>query len=135
MKRLGKVFEFFCLKWVRSPTYWSLILLGVIKLLKYAFPIETLLTIYNTLLICHFNYCLTVLGSNTDKLFPLQKKSIRIISCNSYLTHTGPIFKWLGLLTLFRSTVFSTFANISERGLVYPRIFILRKLSSGFSPF
>ena len=74
--------------------------IGVIKSLKYAFPIETLITIYNTLLLCHFNYCLTVWGSNTDKLFRLQKKAIRIISNNSYLTHTDPIFKRLGLLKI-----------------------------------
>ena len=36
----------------------------------------------------------------TEKVFKVQEKAIRIMSCSEYLVHSEPLFKSLGLLTI-----------------------------------
>ena len=50
--------------------------IGVIFFLKHTFPTERLIHTYNSLLVCHFNYCLTLWDSNIDSLHLLQKKDL-----------------------------------------------------------
>lgn len=45
------------------------------------------------MILSQLNYGILVWGSNTNKLFKLQKKAVRIITCSKYNAHTGPIFK------------------------------------------
>ena len=61
-------------------------------------------TIYNSLILCHLNYGVLLWGPKlhvTDRLHILQKKAVRIITCNSYFAHSEPLFKQLSLLKTF----------------------------------
>ena len=56
--------------------------------------------IYNSLILCHLNYGVLLWGLKlhvNDKLH-IQKKAVRIITCNSYFAHSEPLFKQLRLL-------------------------------------
>ena len=46
--------------------------------LKYQLPQTTLLTIYNSLILPHLNYCLLTWGHDSKRIHKLQKKVIRI---------------------------------------------------------
>ena len=39
--------------------------------------------------------------SNLDRIFKLQKKAVRIMSCSHYLSHSAPLFKKYNLLNVF----------------------------------
>ena len=39
-------------------------------------------------------------GTNLNAIYPLQKKAVRMITCNNRFTHTEPIFKNLSILKL-----------------------------------
>ena len=49
--------------------------IGILKKLQLVVPNNILLTIYNTLILPHINYCMLSWGSKPDKIFQLQKKS------------------------------------------------------------
>jgi len=68
-------------------------IVGVMNKLKHFLPSHTLKTIYNTLVLPYINYGLNVWGSKAYKIFPLQKKVIRIIHKRSYRSHTDILFK------------------------------------------
>ena len=87
--------------------------IGVIFKLKSIIPVTARLTIYNSLVQSHLNYCSLIWGttckSNIDKLFSTQKKAIRGVMpgyANNYYkegnlpTHTKPFFTTRGLLTV-----------------------------------
>ena len=74
--------------------------IGVINALKSTFPLNILLSLYNTLILPHFNYCLLVWGAKTSLLFSLQKKTVRIITNSGYLAHTDVLFKQPNLLKI-----------------------------------
>ena len=63
---------------------------------KHFLSAKTLKMIYYALIHPHFLYCLPVIcstiQSNIDKLYVMQKKSIRIISQAKYNAHTLPLF-------------------------------------------
>ena len=61
-------------------------------------------TIYNSLILCHLNYGVLLWGPKlhmNDRLHILQKKAVRIITCNSYFAHSVPLFKQLRLLKTY----------------------------------
>ena len=65
-------------------------IIGILYRLKSVYPLKVLLTLYNTLMLPYFNYCILSWGSvlkNNHHLYLLQKKAIRIIT-NSHLLHT-----------------------------------------------
>ena len=72
----------------------------ILNSLKYSFPIHTFITIYNTLILSHLNYCLLSWGTNSDSLFGLQKRVVRLITLNHYKVHIDLIFKAIQLLKL-----------------------------------
>lgn len=74
--------------------------IGVINTLKISFPQNILITIYNSLIFSHLNYCLIVWGSNTHSLAILQKKALRIMTFSKFRAHTEPLFKDLSMLKL-----------------------------------
>lgn len=84
-----------CLKIAKS--------IGIINKLKYTLPTQALLTLYNTLIVPHFNYCIGVWGNtekyNSERLILLQKRAGRCIANASYIAHTAPIFKLHNILT------------------------------------
>ena len=73
---------------------------GVLNKLKDILPQSVLTTIYFSLIQCHFNYGILAWGHQTHRLFKLQKRILRIITCNPYISHTAPLFKKLGILKL-----------------------------------
>ena len=73
---------------------------GVLNRLKNVLPIYILKSIYTSLIMCHLNYIILVWGHNLNRLIIVQKRAVRIISCNKYIAHTEPIFKKLNILKL-----------------------------------
>ena len=77
--------------------------IGIIYRLKDVYPLLVLQTLYNTLILPYFNYCILSWGatiSNGNRLHLLQKKALRLISNLNYIAHTEPIHKNLRLLHL-----------------------------------
>jgi hypothetical protein len=70
---------------------------GVLAKLKSFIPTKTLLTIYQSLIACHFNYGILLWGKQVDQISKMQKKSIRLITKAKYNAHTDPILKALAL--------------------------------------
>ena len=85
--------------------------LSVMHRLKHFLPEDTLLTIYHALFSSHLAYGITVFGNSLGKdikrLKVLQRKAIRTVTKSKYNSHTGPLFKKLGILKfddLFRQS-------------------------------
>lgn len=72
--------------------------IGILNRLKRYLPQAVLLTLYNTLILPHFNYGILLWGWKSDGLARLQKKAIRVITNSRYNEHTEPLFKKLNLL-------------------------------------
>ena len=72
--------------------------IGVLKSLKHFLPTDILRTVYNSLIVCHLNYGILLRGTQlaeNDKLHKLLKRAVRIITSNSYLSHSEPLFAQL----------------------------------------
>ncbi len=69
---------------------------------KNILPPKALLSLYHALFHSHLTYCPSIISltgnSNTQKIFKLQKKIIRIITNSPYSSHTTPLFKKLQIL-------------------------------------
>ena len=78
--------------------------IGIMSKLRYKLPTSAMLILYNTLILPHLTYCIIVWGcagkTLLDRLFFLQKRSMRIITYSSYTAHTSPLFSKLGVLKL-----------------------------------
>ena len=74
--------------------------LGTLNKLKRFVPQNILLLLYNSLILPHLQYAILCWGSKTSRLFKLQKRAMRIITCSKYNAHTDPIFKKLRILKL-----------------------------------
>ena len=64
--------------------------------LRTILPSDVLQTLYSSLIMPHFQYCLLTWGSTIKtghKLHLLQKKALRLIDNSHYIVHTEPIFK------------------------------------------
>ena len=63
--------------------------IGIINQMKKILPLNILLILYKTLISPHINYCLLCWGYQSDNIFRLQKKIVRIItvSITHILTH------------------------------------------------
>ena len=85
---------------------------GVLNKLKHFLPINTLKTLYNSLILPHLSYCNIVWGnsgsSRLHSLKILQKRAIRSISLAKYRAHTKPLFKKHLFLTLNDINTFQT---------------------------
>ena len=76
---------------------------GILYRLRNVYPESVLITIYNTLILPHFHYCLLLWGSvvkENHSLHLLQKKALRIITNSDYLAHTEPLCKRLKILKI-----------------------------------
>ena len=74
--------------------------LGIMCRLKKILPAHILRILYNSLILPHLQYSILAWGFKTGRLEKLQKRAVRIISCNKYNSHTDPLFKNLNLLKL-----------------------------------
>ena len=72
--------------------------IGIMYRLRSTLPEDILLTIYNSLIMPHFNYSHLVWGCNIHeghKLHLLQKKALRIITNSHFIAHSEPLCKRL----------------------------------------
>ena len=71
--------------------------IGILFKLRDYLPLSALLMLYNSLIVPHLTYCITVWGNcsqtKLDSLIKLQKKAIRICTGSHYLAHSAPLFK------------------------------------------
>jgi hypothetical protein len=74
--------------------------IGILNKLKNYLPSHALKTIHNSLVLPHFNYGLLLWGSRSNKVFPIQKKVIRILTNSKYNAHTSGLFKQLNILRI-----------------------------------
>ena len=56
--------------------------------------------IYSSLILCQLNCGILIWGQNYKRIFKLQKRVMRIITCCKYNAHSEPLFKELKLLKL-----------------------------------
>ena len=74
--------------------------IAVLNRIKHVIPLIVRILLYNTLILPHFNYCITAWGYQCDRIIKLQKKAIRIISISTYNAHTEPLLKNLRILKI-----------------------------------
>ena len=72
--------------------------IGVLNKLTNILPQHIRTIIYNTLILPHLNYCILCWGFKCNRVFALEKKAVRIITCSKYNAHTEPLFKTVKLL-------------------------------------
>ena len=77
--------------------------MGILNKLKFIYPQNILLTIYNSLLVSHINYGSLVWGTNINQIFKMQKRVIQIITHSHYIAHTEPIMFSLKILKFIHS--------------------------------
>ena len=83
--------------------------------LKFILPADVLLTIYNSLILPHFNCCHLAWGSNITaghKLHLLQKKAVRIVDHRHFLAHTEPICKRLRIVDMFQISIWKCYYKL-----------------------
>ena len=73
---------------------------GVFYRMRQFLPQYILILIYKSLISPVFYYGLCLWGCNTNRVFLLQKRILRIITGSYYIAHTEPIFKALKLLNI-----------------------------------
>ena len=75
--------------------------IGTISKLKQYIPSDVLLTLYNSLILPHLYYGITLWGyNNLDRILRIQKKAVRIIANSTYYAHSEPLFKMLDILKI-----------------------------------
>ena len=72
--------------------------LAVTSRLKHYLPGNTILLIYNSLIISHFIYNISLCGQKSSYITKLQKKAMSNISKSKYNAHTDPIYKEFNIL-------------------------------------
>ena len=88
--------------------------------LKRYLPQNILRTIYNSLILPHINYSILVWGFKSSRISKLQKRAVRMISCNKYNAHTEPLFKSLNLLKvedIFKIKILKFYYKYSQKTL------------------
>jgi len=73
---------------------------GILCRLKNVLSCDILKILYNSLVLPYLSYGIVVWGSSSERLFKLQKKSVRLVMNAKYNAHTEPLFKSLGLLKI-----------------------------------
>ena len=75
---------------------------GLLFRLNNILPVETLVTLYSTLLVPYLLYGIEIwhgaLRENQDRIFKLQKKAVRAINSLGYNQHTNEFFKSMEIL-------------------------------------
>ena len=71
---------------------------GIIYKMQNILPSKIFLSLYNTLILPHINYCILSWGKENDAILILQKRAIRAIASAGYRSHSEPLFKFYNLL-------------------------------------
>ena len=64
----------------------------ILNKIKLFLPRSILKTIYSSIILCQLNYGILVWGQNYKRIFKLQKRVMRIITCSKYNAHSEPLF-------------------------------------------
>ena len=86
---------------------------------------DTLRTIYHSLILCHLTYGVLLWGAQlneNDKIYKLQKHTVRIITSSNYLSHSEPIFKQLYILKcidIYKCQLLKCILKLLRRQLPY----------------
>ena len=79
--------------------------IGVLYKIKPFVSIDTLISLYYSLIYPYLHYCNLVWGSASyiylERLFLWQKRAVRIICNANYLAHTDPLFLRTKILKIF----------------------------------
>ena len=67
--------------------------LGVMNRLKRYLPMSAIKTMYDSLISSQLQFGITCWGVEWNKFFKLQKRAVRIMTNNKYISHTAPLFK------------------------------------------
>ena len=87
--------------------------LGIMCRLTNFLPTHILRVLYNSLILPHLQYSILAWGFKMGRLDKLQKRTVRIITCSKYNSHTDPLFRKLNLLRTFSNwTYWNYFINI-----------------------
>ena len=73
-------------------------MIGILNQMKMIFPREMLLSIYNTLILPHLNYCILSWGKYCEPVMLLQKPVMRAVCYTKYNARTEPLFKMCNVL-------------------------------------
>lgn len=73
---------------------------GILAKLKHYLPSFILRTLYYSMINSQLNYGLLVWGYDSNRIFKLQKRSIRLVTRSRYNAHTQPLMKQLKILSL-----------------------------------
>ena len=68
-------------------------ILGILNRLKRILPLNIKIILYNSLMLPHLNYGITLWCFKCERILKLQKKAARIISASKYNAHTESLFK------------------------------------------
>ena len=99
--------------------------IGILYKLKHIYPEDILLSLYNTLIVPHFHYCILSWGSNISNSHPLyliQKKALRLLTNSDYVAHTEPLFKnlhTLKLMDMFSIALWKFYYKLMNNQLPY----------------
>ena len=70
--------------------------IGIIHKVRRLLTKETRIQLYNSLILPYLHYCLLIWGNaaitTLDRLFKLQKRAVRTLTCSDFKTHTQPLF-------------------------------------------
>ena len=58
------------------------------------------LSLYDTLILPHINYCILSWGKGNDAILLLQKRAVRAIASAGYRSHSEPLLKLYNLLKI-----------------------------------
>ncbi len=72
--------------------------IGVLNRIKHFIPLLVRILLYNTLILPHFNYCITAWGYQCDRIIKLQTNRIMWIS--TYYAHAELLLKNLRILKI-----------------------------------
>ena len=79
-------------------------IIGIMGKLQGQLPKKILLLLYNSLILPHLSYCNVIWGACskhlTNHILLLQKRAVRVICNQSYLSHTKPLCTKLNIFTL-----------------------------------
>ena len=73
-------------------------IIGLLNQMKLIFPQEICLSIYNTLILPHLNYCILSWGNYCEPITLLQKRAMRAVCYTKYNAHAEILFKMRNVL-------------------------------------
>ena len=110
--------------------------IGVLNRLKHTLPPRILHTLYNTLILPHFNYGLLLWGHEHTRLHKLQKRAIRTITNSKYNSHTEPLCKLLSIIKLpdlYKLELYKLYYKIEREPIPYYLTTILNPLTHHYN--